>query len=176
MTWSKNIAAIAYVLSGWKTLSTVDYVKFAPMQLNRVVMRHFGVHMQVLHSLVDLFNSGDEVPENQLIGMFNDYFKSTQLHRSVKAIRDYRKVERGRISKENDLHLNQFFYMILYWTDIVNLMGQTWRASARREGILENKHDFKIAFKIDSNMSRYLKFTGKRFNTQLPCEVIDCLK
>lgn len=95
-----------------------------------------------------LLEIGESHTENDVIKRLNTFFKGQQLHRITKNFREYRKKERGKISKEYNILLQQYILLIEFYIDVARHISEKWQSS-------DNKNETK--YRINTSLKLFYK-------------------
>ena len=71
----------------------------------------------------------DDSPQKAVLSKLNSLVKGEELHSLTKLIRDYRKVERGKIQKKNANLFHLLLLLVEVYNDIVDIVGENWYKS-----------------------------------------------
>ncbi len=86
--------------------------------------------MSVINEIVNLLlEIGESPTETDVTKRLNIFFKGQQLHHITKQFREYRKREKGKISKEYDTLLQQYILLVEFYIDVSRHIGEKWKRS-----------------------------------------------
>lgn len=86
--------------------------------------------MSVINEVVNLvYEIGELRNDNDATKRLNTFFKGQELHDITKNFRDYRKKEKGKISKEYNTQLQQYILLIEFYLDVTRHIEENWKNS-----------------------------------------------
>ncbi|MDA3823093.1 MAG: DUF5677 domain-containing protein [Bacteroidales bacterium] len=83
----------------------------------------------------------DDTTDKNVQSRLNSLLKGEELHTLTKSFRDYRKVEKGKIQKENTNLFNQLVLLVEVYRNILDIIGENWHLSPESE---QEKTKYKI--------------------------------
>ncbi len=102
--------------------------------------------MSVINEVEKLiYEIGELRNDNDAKKRLNTFFKGQELHQITKNFRDYRKKEKGKISKEYNTKLQQYILLIEFYLDVGRYIKDYWKKSDSKN---ETEYRINTSFKL----------------------------
>lgn len=102
--------------------------------------------MSVINRVENLiYDIGKLRDNNDVKKRLNTFFKGKELHQITKNIREYRKKEKGKISKEYNIKLKQYILLIEFYLDVGRHIEDNWKNSDSKN---ETEYRINTSFKL----------------------------
>lgn len=87
----------------------------------------------VIEQIVRLIEASLSSSDAEMKSKLNAFMKGEVLHGEIKALLEYRKIEKGKIANAYNIKLQQYTLYFLFHDEVVDMIGEAWRQSPEKD-------------------------------------------